>query len=904
MRSFRVILTLTFLLLFLPSSRSQQPFSAAANQLFDAGKYREAIAMYRQLLERFPEDASYNYKLGVCYFQTKEDLNLAYKYLKAASTKEVTTKVYFYLGEVCRYLYRFDESLGYYKRFMVSGGAADIPTITIEMAASAAANGQNMLKYTSKVEPIAKATVDAESFFKAYDTYPANAGFGELPASLKTPIDVKRNLRSLIFSRMDGGSVGDVAVFASFGQGETNSKDLFYIQKIDDRTWSRPKRLPSSINSPFDEDFAYMAPDNKTLYFASKGIYSVGGFDIYRTIFNAEKDEWSAPENLGFPINSPYDDYLLVPASDGASACFVSSRSAKEDGKLTLYKVGGLANSIRVEVTPEKALLMQDLVKQTEPTAVQPSEEDKDGAPQLRKGIMAIPQYRQVKYALRNNEVLIDSTTRKIDRLRSVWADLPDSTRSDVERLIVFNEKKLQELNDINEKLVSQASALEKDFLSGKLTAEPLAPTVVKDWFVTDDRLSSFYSAQQLKRLGDLAIPLPKLLTTVDSSVTLYQQIVDLAQIVEVADSTERKVALSKISKGRKEVLPLLALLDDAWPKTYNAYFEVLNEVGDQVQQELHGDSTLLLVAKQSHLTARAIRNGVTVSTNSLDDFGKLVEAYQSEQKAIYNQLLYLAKVVGSKDRTDSLLKVLAKYEVKEPEKAEERSGSTNGEFGQLKRTEVAIEEIKFAAPTATGELTFTNGPSYSSQNPMPTVKSLTNGVVYSIQLGSFSQQLVYAQFRLTPMFYESAGAVKKVYAGIFSSYASAQARLSAVRESGFKDAFIVAFYEKKQVALAKAKQLEAKGGVGEGAGTAMFRVVVGSFAGEMPKNIKDIVEKLLSDKEIIKSTMSDAQTAYSIGNFDTFEQAVALKDKLVAEGIVEAFVTKIEINQPEQQQK
>jgi hypothetical protein len=186
----------------------------------------------------------------------------------------------------------------------------------------------------------------------------------------------------------------------------------------------------------------------------------------------------------------------------------------------------------------------------------------------------------------------------------------------------------------------------------------------------------------------------------------------------------------------------------------------------------------------------------------------------------------------------------------------------------------------------------------------MPTVKSLTNGVVYSIQLGSFSQQLVYAQFRLTPMFYESAGAVKKVYAGIFSSYASAQARLSAVRESGFKDAFIVAFYEKKQVALAKAKQLEAKGGVGEGAGTAMFRVVVGSFAGEMPKNIKDIVEKLLSDKEIIKSTMSDAQTAYSIGNFDTFEQAVALKDKLVAEGIVEAFVTKIEINQPEQQQK
>ena len=55
-------------------------------------------------------------------------------------------------------------------------------------------------------------------------------------------------------------------------------------------------------------------------------------------------------------------------------------------------------------------------------------------------------------------------------------------------------------------------------------------------------------------------------------------------------------------------------------------------------------------------------------------------------------------------------------------------------------------------------------------------------------------------------------------------------------------------------------------------------------------------MEKLLSDKEIIKSPMADGLITYSIGNFDTFEQAIPLKIRLVSEGIVEAFVTKIEL--------
>ena len=80
-----------------------------------------------------------------------------------------------------------------------------------------------------------------------------------------------------------------------------------------------------------------------------------------------------------------------------------------------------------------------------------------------------------------------------------------------------------------------------------------------------------------------------------------------------------------------------------------------------------------------------------------------------------------------------------------------------------------------------------------------------------------------------------------------------------------------------------------------------MFRVVLGTFNKELPSNIKKIAEGYLGDKEIIRSDLADGSTTFSIGNFDNFEQAISIKDKLISEGLVEAFVTKIDLNQAAQ---
>jgi hypothetical protein len=55
------------------------------------------------------------------------------------------------------------------------------------------------------------------------------------------------------------------------------------------------------------EESVLIHPDGKTLYFASKGHIGMGGSDIFVTRLQ-ENGQWSKPENLGFPINTEFDE--------------------------------------------------------------------------------------------------------------------------------------------------------------------------------------------------------------------------------------------------------------------------------------------------------------------------------------------------------------------------------------------------------------------------------------------------------------------------------------------------------------------------------------------------------------------------------------------------------------------
>ncbi|MCS6980643.1 MAG: hypothetical protein N2110_04060 [Flavobacteriales bacterium] len=112
--------------------------------------------------------------------------------------------------------------------------------------------------------------------------------------------------------------------------------DIWMCQRISRREWAKPVNLGPQINTPYDEISVWMHPNGRTLFFASKGHDSMGGYDIFKT---EKKDgQWTPPVNLGYPINTPDDEIHFTMTADGKTAYLASRREADEN-ELNIYEL-------------------------------------------------------------------------------------------------------------------------------------------------------------------------------------------------------------------------------------------------------------------------------------------------------------------------------------------------------------------------------------------------------------------------------------------------------------------------------------------------------------------------------------------------------------------------------------
>ncbi len=68
------------------------------------------------------------------------------------------------------------------------------------------------------------------------------------------------------------------------------------------------KRLNKHINSKFQETFASLSDDGKTIYFVSDRKGGFGGTDIYKSVINTKTNDWGEAINLGIQINTPLNE--------------------------------------------------------------------------------------------------------------------------------------------------------------------------------------------------------------------------------------------------------------------------------------------------------------------------------------------------------------------------------------------------------------------------------------------------------------------------------------------------------------------------------------------------------------------------------------------------------------------
>lgn len=114
---------------------------------------------------------------------------------------------------------------------------------------------------------------------------------------------------------------GNWLYFSSDMPGGQGGKDLWRIN-LKERVGSL-ENLGDVINTPGDERFPYVRSDS-VLYFSSNGHAGMGGLDIYRATLTPSGG-WNV-ENMGWPINSSYDDFGIT-FGDGESGFFSSNRN-------------------------------------------------------------------------------------------------------------------------------------------------------------------------------------------------------------------------------------------------------------------------------------------------------------------------------------------------------------------------------------------------------------------------------------------------------------------------------------------------------------------------------------------------------------------------------------------------
>jgi outer membrane protein OmpA-like peptidoglycan-associated protein len=92
----------------------------------------------------------------------------------------------------------------------------------------------------------------------------------------------------------------------------------------------------NALSSKFNEGPVYISINGEMLFFASQGPGSIGGYDIFFSRF--QQGQWTAPTNMGYPINTPYDDYFFAPSVNGKFAYICSNRPGSKGG-FDIFKV-------------------------------------------------------------------------------------------------------------------------------------------------------------------------------------------------------------------------------------------------------------------------------------------------------------------------------------------------------------------------------------------------------------------------------------------------------------------------------------------------------------------------------------------------------------------------------------
>lgn len=312
-------------------------------QLVKEGDFWAARNLLEQAVSANPKitaSAEYCYLLGACEFDA-EHYDDAQNLLETARSKGYGP-ANLYLGRLAFLKYDFDGASNFYsdyKRHREKTG--QVVGETVEELEGELAVAENSLSRVEKIAIVDSIAVPKDDFFKAYRL---SGSSGRLVTPDEIPFKDHRNGAVMAF-------VSENEDYMMWGEPDSiGNIHLVDALRLTDGNWQTPSPVADHLGNGRFADYPFMMPDGVTLYYASNGNGSMGGYDIFVASRDASTGDYLQPQNIGMPYNSPYDDYMLAIDEENGIGWWATDRNRLGDN-LTVYVY--IVNDLRKNYDPD-----------------------------------------------------------------------------------------------------------------------------------------------------------------------------------------------------------------------------------------------------------------------------------------------------------------------------------------------------------------------------------------------------------------------------------------------------------------------------------------------------------------------------------------------------------------------
>ena len=292
--------------------------SEEAENLYNEGKYSQAKVLLEKDLEENPTNATVNYLLGMSALHTG-DIVTAEESLKLAKKGRLHDAT-LYLGRLYAMLYKFDDADKEFTAYQRAMRRNEEALAKLEEEQEYSERLQRLITRTEDIQIIDSAVVRKDDFLRVYN-------LSEGGGSLGWANDFFEDLDS------EDGVVymNERKTKVYYSRSATDQGASLYSMEKLINNFGNEKMLPSPIFDNSDQAYPFIMSDGLTIYFATKGHESIGGYDLYASRYNLNSNSYLTPNQMNMPFNSPFNDYMMVIDEQKGVGWFASDRFQPED---------------------------------------------------------------------------------------------------------------------------------------------------------------------------------------------------------------------------------------------------------------------------------------------------------------------------------------------------------------------------------------------------------------------------------------------------------------------------------------------------------------------------------------------------------------------------------------------